>query len=48
MKLKVGDIIGRKYKMIKRIGSGSFGTIYLVEHIVTKKHYAMKTEQVGS
>ena len=27
-----GDIIGEKYRVIKKIGAGSFGTIYLAEH----------------
>jgi len=44
MKFKSGDTLGSKYKIIKKIGSGSFGTIYLVEHITTKKLLAVKIE----
>jgi hypothetical protein len=29
MKFKRNDIIGEKYMVIKKIGSGSFGIIYL-------------------
>jgi serine/threonine protein kinase len=29
MKFEQGEIIGEKYKVIKKIGAGSFGTIYL-------------------
>ena len=29
MKIKLGDYIGDKYKVIKQIGAGSFGTILL-------------------
>ena len=29
MKLKQGDLLGDKYQIIKKIGAGSFGTIYL-------------------
>ena len=29
MKIQQGDIIGEKYIIIKKIGAGSFGTIYL-------------------
>ena len=27
--LMTNDVIGRKYRIIKKIGAGSFGTIYL-------------------
>jgi hypothetical protein len=39
-----GDIIGEKYRVIKKIGAGSFGTIFLAEHTQTKRHVAIKTE----
>ena len=29
MTFKTNDIVGEKYRVIKKIGSGSFGTIYL-------------------
>lgn len=29
---KAGDIFGSQYRILKRIGAGSFGTIYLAEH----------------
>ena len=33
---KRGDIIGQKYEVIKKIGAGSFGTIYLGKYIKFK------------
>jgi serine/threonine protein kinase len=30
------------YKIIKSIGEGAFGEVYLVKHIVTEKTYALK------
>ena len=57
---KRGDIIGQKYEVIKKIGAGSFGTIYLgkflklliivmtAEHIDTKEQYAIKAEPLES
>ena len=44
MKFKSGDILEQKYKIIKKIGSGSFGTIYMVEHLISKKFLAVKIE----
>jgi len=33
MSFEQDDIIGEKYKVIKKIGAGSFGTIYLGMYI---------------
>lgn len=41
---KRGDIIGVNYEVIKKIGAGSFGTIYLAENTTTKKQVAIKVE----
>jgi hypothetical protein len=46
MTFNAGDIIAEKYKVIKKIGQGSFGTIYLAEHILTNRNVAIKTELV--
>ena len=48
MKFSPGDKIGEKYVIIKKIGAGSFGTIYLAEHIDTKRLVAIKTEPVNA
>lgn len=48
MSLDAGDIIAEKYKVIKKIGQGSFGTIYLAEHILTNRQVAIKTEPLTS
>ena len=34
--------MANKYKIIKVLGKGSFGTVYLVENKITRKLYAMK------
>ena len=46
--LEENDIIFKKYKIIKRIGKGSFGVIYLVERIIDKKLFALKAEKIKS
>lgn len=33
-----------KYKPLKKLGEGSFGTIYMAENILTKEIYALKFE----
>ena len=48
MKYQEGDMIADKYKVIKKIGAGSFGTIYLTKHIQTSKLLAIKVEPVNS
>ena len=45
---KQGDMIGISYKVIKKLGAGSFGTIYLAEHLPTKKKVAIKTEPINA
>ena len=38
--LRKGDTIDGKYRVLRRIGSGSYGDVYLVEHV--NRHYALK------
>lgn len=33
-----------KYKPIKKLGEGSFGLIFMAEHIIDKEYYALKFE----
>ena len=41
----IGQIIFDKFKVIKRLGKGSFGNIYLV--VYNNKLYAMKLEDIN-
>jgi len=43
-----GTIIGRKYKILNKIGSGSFSVVYKGENIRTKEVVAIKIEAVTS
>jgi casein kinase 1 len=38
------DLIGGKYKVLKKLGKGSFGEIHLVEDTETKQEFAVKLE----
>ncbi len=38
-----GQVIGGKFKVISRLGSGGMGTVYRVEQIFLKKEFALKT-----
>ena len=40
-------IIGKYYKLQRKIGSGSFGEIYECEDVRTKKHFAIKLENMN-
>lgn len=31
------------YVLVKQLGSGSSGTVFLVRHVESQKHFAMKT-----
>ena len=42
--IKTNDIIGEKYKVLSKIGSGSFGQIFLVKDSVSKRKFAIKVE----
>jgi len=41
-------IINNKYKLISKLGSGAFGSIYKGENIRTKEHVAIKIEPLNS
>lgn len=41
-------IVGNKYKIIKKLGEGNFGTIFKGCNIRTGEEVAIKTEQLGS
>ena len=39
---EVRELPNKKYKILSRIGSGSYGTVFLTENILTKGRFAMK------
>ena len=40
----IDKIVFKKYKILKKIGKGSFGHVYLCQNISTKENYAVKFE----
>ena len=42
--LNPGDMIKQQYAVVKKLGEGGFGAVYLVEHAQTRKKAAMKIE----
>jgi len=45
-KLKVDHIVGGKFKLGRKIGSGSFGELYLGVNVQTGEEVAVKLESV--
>jgi serine/threonine protein kinase len=43
-----GKIVAKNYKLIKKLGSGAFGQIWMAEHQKTKEEVAIKFEDVNS
>ena len=39
---EVKDIPNKKYKILAKLGTGAYGTVYLAQNILTKTNYAMK------
>ena len=42
----IEDISSQHFKKIKKIGSGSFGDVYLIQSKTTKKEYALKSVKI--
>ena len=38
----IGKILFKHYKLVKKIGEGSFGEIYIAVHTDTREQYAVK------
>jgi serine/threonine protein kinase len=45
--LFVMEIINKKYKLLNRLGSGSFGSIYKGQNLRTKEYVAIKVEPIN-
>ncbi|MBU6454860.1 MAG: protein kinase [Cyanobacteria bacterium REEB67] len=39
---QIGDIVGKSYRLLKQIGRGGMGVVYLAEHIIIGQQYALK------
>lgn len=38
----------QKYKLVKKIGTGVFGTVFLAKHLVKQQHFAIKLVEVNA
>ena len=43
-----GQIIGRKYKIVNKLGSGAFGEIWRAVHVTSEREVAVKFEDINS
>lgn len=43
-----GQIIGKKYKITKKLGSGAFGEIWKAVHVTSNREVAVKFEDINS
>ena len=43
----MNNIINNKYTLLKKLGSGSFGSIYKGQNIRTKEYVAIKVEPIN-
>ncbi len=43
MSFSVGETIAQKYEVLRQLGAGGFGTVYLVHSRETGENYALKT-----
>jgi serine/threonine-protein kinase len=37
-----GDLVGERYRIVRRIGKGGMGTVYEAEHLMLRRHVALK------
>ena len=40
--LKTGQVIGGKYQLVKKLGQGGEGSVYLARHLATGAYWAVK------
>ena len=40
---EVGQIVAERYRVLRRLGEGAMGAVYVVEHIITRHQRALKT-----
>ena len=40
--IKTGDVLDGRYRIVRTIGGGSMGTVYLAEHVLIKRQVAIK------
>jgi hypothetical protein len=40
--IKTGDVLDGRYRIVRTIGAGSMGTVYLAEHVLIKRQVAIK------